>query len=307
VTLELTRDGQEALENANDRVRIYYGQGPLLAPGHYDGLPPYQTLARYTTAIARHGARPASMLGTTAIARGTYGSGRVICYSPHPEAAGGPHRLLLAGVRWAGSKSQAVIRRSPEAASEQSAGTQASTPAGRRLARVLDGMDVEHHWLPGIRVSWRSGQPTQPRRHAATHCSAFAAAACDRLGVYILRPPTHSQILLANAQQRWLQTRGRADGWWPVSTWQEAQQLANQGEVVVASYRNPNPQRPGHIALVRPSGRSAGSIATDGPEVIWAGRHNRNSGTLLEGFGHHPKDAILFFTHHAGLSVRRAG
>jgi glutamine amidotransferase-like uncharacterized protein len=308
VTLALTADGQKALEHPDHQVRIYYGQGPLLAPAHYEGLTAYQTLARYTTAIARHGARASTMIGTTAIARSTYGNGRVICYSPHPEASGGPHHLLVAGVRWAANPNHATTRRPLlEAKSASSASSQPITPAGMQLARALDGMDVEHHWLPGVRVSWQSGKPTQPRQRAATHCSAFVAAACHRLGVYILRPPAHSQTLLANAQQRWLQTRGRDAGWRPVSSWQEAQQLANQGEIVVASYRNSNPHRPGHVALLRPSSRSAKSIEMDGPEVIWAGRHNCNSGTLLQGFRKHPKDEILFFSHRAEVLARKAG
>jgi hypothetical protein len=156
---------------------------------------------------------------------------------------------------------------------------------------------VEHRWLPGVRVHWRTGEPTQPRQRAATHCSAFVAAACDRLGVYILRPPEHSQVLLANAQQKWLLGQGRQQGWREVRSWQEAQRLANQGVVVVASYRNANPKKPGHVALVRPSSKSMKTVAAEGPDVIWAGRHNRNQGSLLEGFKTHPSDAIRFFAH----------
>ena len=125
------------------------------------------------------------------------------------------------------------------------------------------------------------------------------AAACNRLGVYILRPPAHSQTLLANAQQRWLLDRGRQEGWKEVRAWQEAQRLANRGAVVVASYRNPNSRKPGHVALVRPSSKDKEAVASEGPDVIWAGRQNHNQGNLLEGFRRHPKDAIRFFAHPA--------
>ena len=83
------------------------------------------------------------------------------------------------------------------------AGTRASeiTPAGEMLARVLDSMDVERHWLADQTIHWRTGTPDRRGHQSATHCSAFVAAACDRMGVYILRPPDHSQTLLASAER----------------------------------------------------------------------------------------------------------
>ncbi len=306
VLLQLTAAGKRALHEESERVSVYYGQGPLLAPGYYPGLPPYETLARYATAIAkRRGARPESMIGTTAIARATFGSGRVICFSPHPESSSGPNHFIRDGVRWAAgdrpTQGAATGRERPDRSLLVAALEEQITSAGKRLAQALDDMDVEHHWLPGVRVHWRSGEPTTPRRRASTHCSAFVAAACDRLGVYILRPPEHSQTLLANAQQRWLVSEGPGNGWRPIRTWGEAQQLANRGEVVVASWRNPNPRKPGHVALVRPSEKSAETIAAEGPDVIWAGRQNHNRGSLFEGFRRHPKDQVLFFAHPARL------
>jgi hypothetical protein len=163
--------------------------------------------------------------------------------------------------------------------------------AGKRLEAVLDDMNVERLWLAGEPISWRTGQ-LDPRGHQeATHCSAFAAAACARLGVYILRPPDHSQNLLANAQNLWLKSAGARLGWRPVPTWLEAQQLANQGVVVVASFRNPNPHKPGHIAIVRPSDKSDELVAQEGPQLTQAGRNNARSISLKQGFLHH-QDAI---------------
>lgn len=173
------------------------------------------------------------------------------------------------------------------------------TEPGRHLARVLDGMHVEDHWLPDEQVDWRTGAPDPKAPHSHTHCSAFVAAACERLGVYILRPPEHSQTFLANAQQEWLRGQGRARGWEPVSSGEEAQRLANRGDVVVASYHNPNPRKPGHVALVRPSTKSDRRIAAEGPEVIFAGIHNHNRASLVVGFRHHPRGQIVFFAHRA--------
>ena len=89
---------------------------------------------------------------------------------------------------------------------------------GYRLQAVLDGMDVESLWLAHEHVNWETGAPDKgpdydgPGR--STHCSAFAAALAKKLGVYMLRPPDHGQILLANAQTEWFRTeKGRQAGW----------------------------------------------------------------------------------------------
>src|SRR5438445_12263218 len=74
----------------------------------------------------------------------------------------------------------------------------------------LRRMNVESLWLAHEHVNWETGEPdkgedyTGPGR--STHCSAFAAAVGKRLGVYMLRPPEHGQILLANAQAAWFRS-----------------------------------------------------------------------------------------------------
>ena len=87
----------------------------------------------------------------------------------------------------------------------------------------------------------------------------------DRLGIYILRPPEHSQQLLANAQMRWLARDGAARGWRPISRALEAQEAANGRRFVVASYANPDPQRPGHIAVLRATLKSIADRAGYSP------------------------------------------
>jgi len=85
------------------------------------------------------------------------------------------------------------------------------TPAGAQLASIIDALDVEHHWPVGKHVSWETGVPDGRPESAVgkhTHCSAFAAAAARRLGIYLLRPPEHPQLLLANAQYDWLASQG---------------------------------------------------------------------------------------------------
>lgn len=89
VDIGLTRIGQELLRSQRTQIPIFYGQGPLLAPGNRPDIEDYEAIAIFDTEIAKNGAPQGVMKGTTAVARGTYGRGRVICFSPHPEMTQG--------------------------------------------------------------------------------------------------------------------------------------------------------------------------------------------------------------------------
>src|SRR5580692_9787169 len=111
------------------------------------------------------------------------------------------------------------------------------TPAGDRLASNLDNMDVESHWLAQEHVNWETGEPDRgandegPGNH--THCSAFAAAAAKRVGVYLLRPPEHGQLLLGNVEANWLAyAAGQKVGLQRVAKISQGQRLAKHGNLV---------------------------------------------------------------------------
>jgi hypothetical protein len=179
------------------------------------------------------------------------------------------------------------------------------TPAGQRLAKFYDSLNVEAHWIAGTHVDWQTGDPDGsperlPGRH--THCSAFVASAAQKLGVYILRPPEHGQVLLANAQNEWLAGAGSGAGWRPLRDAAEAQAAANRGLLVVASYHNHRDDKPGHIAIVRPSGKSDQAIMSEGPDVIQAGTQNSSRISLAEGFSGHRRaweDQEVHYYAHA--------
>jgi hypothetical protein len=161
---------------------------------------------------------------------------------------------------------------------------------GQKLAQALDSMGVESKWIAGAHIDWETGLPDGrperlPGRH--THCSAFVAAFAKTMGIYILRPPEHGQVLLANAQNEWLAGEGAAQGWRPVATAVEAQALANSGALVVASYHNHRDDKPGHIAIVRPAAMSPEAIVAAGPMVIQAGTVNSASIPAKDGFAGH--------------------
>ena len=174
----------------------------------------------------------------------------------------------------------------------------------QRTISVIDALDVEQHWPAGEHVHWETGVPDgKPERTAGkhTHCSAFVAAAAKQLGIYILRPPEHGQILLANAQYDWLANEGAAKGWRPLRTGIDAQATANQGQLVVAVYKNHHDDKPGHIAIVRPSGKSRMAIQAEGPQITQAGGTNYRSTTLRQGFAGHPgafeRGEVRYYAH----------
>jgi len=162
------------------------------------------------------------------------------------------------------------------------------TPAGERLARFLDGTGVDHLWLAKYKVDWSTGEALVGAAPKATHCSAFVAAMSVRLGIYVLRPPEHTTELLANAQLGWLRDAGAGSGWRSLPDPVAAQAAANRGELVLEAFENPNPVRPGHIAIVRPSEQSRDALERDGPRETQAGATNALDISTREGFRHHP-------------------
>ncbi len=196
---------------------------------------------------------------------------------------------------------------------------------GERLRDFLDGSHVETRWIAGYHVIWQTGQrngPGQgdPAHH--THCSAYAAAVALDLDIYLLRPPHHGQVRLANAQVEWLGGSGNYSG--PLASesgWSalgnsgsdgvlnNAVAAANAGKLVLGGYFQPPTTGPsgeviqgaGHMVVVRPQD---GSFAGHGPQVVSAGVKNYLSISMKEAFGDHPlawPDHIQLFVHDTDL------
>jgi hypothetical protein len=195
----------------------------------------------------------------------------------------------------------AVMVASTVATAQRSVGI---TPRGDSLKAFYLSLNVENLWIAGNHVKWETGEADHPDATSGnhTHCSAFVAAACKKLNLYVLRPPEHKQVLLANAQYDWLSgPDALADGWKPVTDniFETAQTLANNGSVVIAVCKNPDEKKPGHAALVLPAEITKRELAQDGPFVIMAGTHNHNKLPLKAGFKSHlidwPATNIRFY------------
>ncbi|MBU6174095.1 MAG: biofilm PGA synthesis protein PgaB, partial [Planctomycetes bacterium] len=59
--------------------------------------------AIFSSEIAEKGAPSGVMVGTSAVVRGEFGTGRVFCFSPHPELTEGLHHLIPIAVEWLAS------------------------------------------------------------------------------------------------------------------------------------------------------------------------------------------------------------
>lgn len=108
VKLRLSEKGSEFLQQKGRDLDIHYAQGPLLARREFDDpkVPNYESLAVFASEITERGAPRGVMEGTSAIVRSEYGTGRVICFSPHPEMTEGLHHLIPLAVNWLAPKKQ---------------------------------------------------------------------------------------------------------------------------------------------------------------------------------------------------------
>lgn len=189
------------------------------------------------------------------------------------------------------------------------------TPNGQQLASYLDSFQVQY-WWPTVPVNWQTGSaniPTPPSPNttlSGTHCSCFTTAAAWPLGIYILRPPIYPNGWhdMANYQDLWFKTNsGTPYGWLNVTNYSAttnvmivAQDLANQGYLVIACYLNPDINSSGHTAVIHPYVNTVGHIMAVGPEECQAGAYNYNLTTVSTGFNQHSgafPNNIDYFCH----------
>jgi hypothetical protein len=206
-------------------------------------------------------------------------------------------------MKWAEAMKHSIFGCLLIAALSFSSGSRAAepiSPGSQQLFQIIDRLDVEHRWPAGKHVFWETGVPDgKPEGNIGkhTHCSAFVAAAAKRVGIYVLRPPEHKQLLLANAQYDWLSSGGAAQGWKRISDGVQAQGYANQGWLVLAAYRNHDDYEPGHIAIVRPSDKNLGTLQEEGPQITQAGGTNYRSVALRIGFKGERFREVAYYGH----------
>jgi len=100
VTINLLGDGQKILGGQTGLTSIYYCNGPLLGPFKDSEIPDYTVLATFESEIRKNGAPEGVMRGTPAIVSGSFGKGRVVCFSPHPEYTRNLHSFVVKAAQW---------------------------------------------------------------------------------------------------------------------------------------------------------------------------------------------------------------
>jgi phosphoribosylformylglycinamidine (FGAM) synthase-like amidotransferase family enzyme len=106
VELGFTPAGQKEIGESKAKVTVMYHQGPLLAPAGRSDLGAYTEVAKFDTEIAQKGAPHGVMQGTTALASGMYGKGRVFVISPHPEQTAGQEGIVRGALLWAAGRTR---------------------------------------------------------------------------------------------------------------------------------------------------------------------------------------------------------
>lgn len=155
VDIAITDAGQQLLKPKKPKLAIFYGQGPLLAPGNRPDIDDYEAMATFETEIAKNGAPRGVMKGTTAIAKGKYGNGRVICFSPHPELTKGLESLVQCAINH-------VKRNRPQTNHKLLAAERKSPAAksSRPVLQVINGsrQNIEIFWLKSDTERISNGQ-----------------------------------------------------------------------------------------------------------------------------------------------------
>ena len=99
--IELTDAGLGLFGERDASVEIQYVNGPIFAPGERDEIPDYETLALFRGEVAKNGTSKGVMPGTPALIRGSFGEGRAIAFSPHPEKTDALGHFIRDAVLWA--------------------------------------------------------------------------------------------------------------------------------------------------------------------------------------------------------------
>ena len=95
--------------------------------------------------------------------------------------------------------------------------------------------------------------------------------------------------------KKWRYTPPSMSGWLPVvakgerGVMERAQRLANQGKLVLASYKYHGKGKPkaGHISVVRPAEKTVEKVLKEGPEMTNAGWSNANAMSFRAAFKNH--------------------
>lgn len=99
--LGLEPEGRSLLGVEKGTVAVKYANGPVLEPAGSPELADYAVLATFKTETAENDAPKGIQIDSPAILTGTFGKGRVVGISPHPEQTEGLKSFVPRLVEWA--------------------------------------------------------------------------------------------------------------------------------------------------------------------------------------------------------------
>ena len=107
VQIELTSDGKTFFKGLPEKTAVRYHNGPIVSPLNDPLLPDYTVLAHFRTEVGLYPPQKGTMVNTPAIVSASFGRGRVVSISPHPEATNGLKSMIGTSIRWANGKAAA--------------------------------------------------------------------------------------------------------------------------------------------------------------------------------------------------------
>jgi hypothetical protein len=145
----------------------------------------------------------------------------------------------------------------------------------KAIQELLESYKITKTFQPGVRVHPYLGtvSPIKDEKiPAKSHCSAFVFRVCQDLNLPMIGGNVQ---LLANLQHKWLQEKGKINGWTHIKL-EEAEKHINEGDLVIAIISGEADDKPGHIAILR-------SPTT----IIQAGMENYENVEIEKGFHYH--------------------
>ena len=98
VSMEMTNGGRMVFGESWNTVDIMYAGGPIVSPAERKDLAVFCPLAYYRTEICRYECQQHTMVDTPAIVASSFGNGRLVLFSPHPELTDGLGELVRAAI-----------------------------------------------------------------------------------------------------------------------------------------------------------------------------------------------------------------
>jgi hypothetical protein len=116
-------------------------------------------------------------------------------------------------------------------------------------------------------------------------------SAVDRKGKFVVGPEARKEMRV-NDMAGWLDKHRGKHGWRRVDA-RMAQEKANEGVPAIVVWKNPNPKKSGHIAVIRP-----GSVGDKrGVAISQAGNSVLNARHILKGFWSYQVKEVQYWYH----------